>query len=80
MRSRLPFINVYKKESLKSEIVTQILYGETFKKIGKKGSWYKIINDSDRYKGFIKKIIFPQIKKIPIKFLNCMQIYIQIQI
>ncbi len=55
MRSRLPFINVYKKESLKSEIVTQILYGETFKKIGKKGSWYKIINDSDRYKGFIKK-------------------------
>ena len=54
MRSNLPVINVYKKKSVKSEIVTQLLYGETFKKIKKVGSWIKIKNDLDNYKGYIK--------------------------
>ena len=59
MRSNLPIINVYKKQNLRSEIVTQILYGETFKIIKQNKSWLKIKNDSDRYKGFIKKKNFP---------------------
>lgn len=54
MKNNLPFINVYKKKSLKSEIVTQILYGETFKKLQQNRSWIKIKNDIDNYKGFIK--------------------------
>ena len=37
MRSNLPVINVYKKKSIKSKLVTQILYGESFKIIKKKG-------------------------------------------
>tara|TARA_B100001123_G_C14987103_1_gene898027 strand:+ start:50 stop:784 length:735 start_codon:yes stop_codon:yes gene_type:complete len=70
VKNNLTFINVYKKENLKSEIVTQILYGETFKKISKKGSWYKIINDSDRYKGFIKKNNFTKNQKNTHKVFN----------
>ena len=54
MRSNLSVINVYKKQSTKSKIVTQLLYGETFKKLKKVGSWIKIKNDTDSYKGYIK--------------------------
>jgi len=47
-------INVYKKNNIKSEVVTQLLYGHTFKKIKKNGLWIKIKNDKDNYKGYIK--------------------------
>ena len=60
MRNNLSFINVYKKSSVKSKIVTQLLYGDTFKKIKKNGSWIKIKNDTDNYKGYIKNKNFPQ--------------------
>ena len=54
MRSYLPFVNVYKNKNLKSEVVTQVIYGDTFKKIKKEKSWIKIKIDSDKYQGFIK--------------------------
>ena len=54
MRSKSSVINVFKKSNTKSEVVTQLLYGETFKKIKKSKSWFKIKNDSDHYKGYIK--------------------------
>ena len=54
MRSNSSVINIYKKNSLKSEVVTQLLYGDTFKKIKKTGTWIKIKNDTDNYKGYIK--------------------------
>ena len=63
MRSNLPCINVYKKKNINSEIVTQLLYGETFKKTKKNGSWFKIKNDNDNYEGFIKVRKFPQNQK-----------------
>ena len=64
MRSNLPIINVYKKKSIKSKLlVTQLLYGDSFKIIKKKGSWIKIKNNLDGYKGFIKKRNFPPSKK-----------------
>ena len=59
MRSNLSVINVYKKKSIKSKLLTQLLYGESFKLIKKNGLWIKIKNDSDSYKGFIKKNTFP---------------------
>ena len=59
MRSNLSFLNVYQKKTIKSEVVTQLLYGETFKKLKKIGSWIKIKNNSDNYKGFIKDKKFP---------------------
>tara|TARA_Y100000590_G_scaffold329973_1_gene374782 strand:- start:2240 stop:2974 length:735 start_codon:yes stop_codon:yes gene_type:complete len=55
VRNNLPLVNVYKKKNIKSEVVTQLLYGETFKKLQNYGSWIKIKNDSDNYKGFIKR-------------------------
>ena len=63
MRNNLSFINVYKKKNLKSEVISQLLYGETFKKIKKNGSWIKIKNDSDHYKGYIKEKKFPPNQK-----------------
>ena len=47
-------INLYKKTSLKSEIVTQIVYGESFTIINKSSSWAKIKVKEDCYIGFIK--------------------------
>ena len=55
MRSNNFITNVYKKNNIKSEVVTQLLYGDTFKKIKKSGLWLKIENDLDHYKGYIKK-------------------------
>ena len=58
MISDKSLINIYKAKNAKSGVVTQLLYGETFKKLKKKGSWIKIKNDYDNYKGYIKKIRF----------------------
>ena len=71
MRSNLPIINVYKKKSIKSKlIVTQLLYGDSFKIIKRTGSWIKIKNNLDGYKGFIKKRNFPLNKKNTHKVCN----------
>ena len=63
MRNNISVINVYKKKSVKSEIVTQLLYGDTFKRLKKIGSWIKIKNDIDNYKGYIKNNNFPSNQK-----------------
>ena len=63
MRNNISVINVYKKKSVKSEIVTQLLYGDTFKRLKKFGSWIKIKNDTDNYKGYIKNNNFPPNQK-----------------
>ena len=52
-------MNVYKRPDKNSEIVTQLLYGDTFKKLKRIGSWIKIKNDFDKYQGFIKNKTFP---------------------
>jgi len=59
VRNNLSFIKVYKKKSLKSEVATQLLYGDTFKKLKKYGPWIKIKNNLDNYKGYIKNKKFP---------------------
>ncbi len=63
MRINNPVINVYKNKNAKSEVVTQLLYGDTFKKLKKKGSWIKIKNNIDNYKGYIKKKNYSQYYK-----------------
>ena len=70
MRSNNPVINVYKKNNIKSGVATQLLYGDTFKKIKESGSWLKIKNDSDNYKGYIKKKSFPSNQKNTHKIYN----------
>ena len=49
-----PTINLYKKTSFKSEIVTQMIYGESFKIINKYSKWMKIKIKEDRYVGYIR--------------------------
>ena len=46
--------NLYKKMSTKSEIVTQMLYGDSFNVIRKKNKWLKIKIKEDGYQGYIK--------------------------
>ena len=50
----LPVASIYSKPSLDSEVTSQILYGEKFKILAKKGGWVKIKTNFDNYKGFIK--------------------------
>ena len=50
-----PLINLYKKASTKSEIVTQMIYGEGFNVINKSSKWLKIKIKEDGYIGYIKK-------------------------
>ena len=55
MRNNLSVISIYNKKNIKSKLVTQLLYGESFKVIKKSGKWIKIKNDSDGYEGFTVK-------------------------
>jgi len=70
VRSNSSVINVYKKNNIRSEVVTQLLYGDTFKKIKKTGIWIKIKNDTDNYKGYIKNNKFPHNQKNTHKICN----------
>ena len=47
-------INLYKKPSVKSEVVTQMIYGESFSISKKSKKWLKIRIKEDNYKGYIK--------------------------
>ena len=46
--------NLYAEPSSKSEVNSQIIYGEKFKILSKKKSWVKIKTSYDNYVGFIK--------------------------
>ena len=50
-----PIINIYKKPSIKSEIVTQMIYGDSFSVLSKTNKLLKIKVREDNYKGFILK-------------------------
>ena len=63
MKNNLSFINVHENKSIKSQVVTQLLYGDTFKKVKAAGSWIKIKNDADGYIGYIKNKKFPKKSK-----------------
>ena len=63
MRNNLTFLNVYKKKTTKSEVVTQLLYGDNFKKLKQNKLWLKIKSDSDNYIGYIKNRKFPASQK-----------------
>ena len=48
------FSNIYKNPSKRSEVTSQIIYGEKFKILSKSKNWIKIKTLFDNYKGFIK--------------------------
>ena len=47
-------INLYKKKTIKSEILTQMIYGDSFSVIKKNKKWSKIKIKEDGYIGYIK--------------------------
>ena len=47
-------INLYKKPSINSEIVTQMIYGDSFSISQKNKKWLKIKIKEDNYKGYIQ--------------------------
>ena len=56
-------INLHKKPSIKSEIVTQMIYGDTFSISKRIGKWLKIKIKEDSYNGFIKNRKFSKFLK-----------------
>jgi cell wall-associated NlpC family hydrolase len=52
--STLSSINLYKKPSTKSEVISQIIYGESFSLSKRKNKWLKIKIKEDNYKGYIQ--------------------------
>ena len=53
-------INLHKKPSAKSEIVTQMIYGDSFSLKKKTKNWLKIKIKEDNYKGYVIKKKFCQ--------------------
>jgi cell wall-associated NlpC family hydrolase len=47
-------INLYKKPSKKSEVVTQMIYGESFYVSQRKNKWLRIKIKEDNYKGYVQ--------------------------
>ena len=61
--NNFPIINLHKKPSVRSEIVTQMIYGESFYISKKHKKWFKVRIKEDGYKGFIKNKDFPNFLK-----------------
>ena len=55
MINNFPLINIYEKPKQYSKLSSQMLYGEKFKILEKKGYWLKIKTNYDNYTGYIRK-------------------------
>ena len=71
-----PFSNIYKLPNIRSEVTSQILYGERFKILSKRKGWIKIKSLYDRYSGFIKDKKYVKELKISHKVRIFKQIYL----
>ena len=60
LTNNFSIINLYKKPSTKSEIVTQMIYGDSFSLTKKTKKWLKIKIKEDNYKGFVINKKFSQ--------------------
>ena len=54
-KNNYPETNLYKKMSVKSEMLTQMIYGDKFSILKTASKWLKIKIINDGYIGFIKK-------------------------
>ena len=58
-----PITNLYKKPSVRSEILTQMIYGDSFLILNKTRKWLKVKIKEDGYKGYIKNKNFADFLK-----------------
>ena len=63
LTNNFSILNLYKKASIKSEIVTQMIFGDSFSISKRNKKWLKIKIKEDGYKGFIKNKDFPSFLK-----------------
>jgi len=63
LTNNFSILNLYKKPSIKSEIVTQMIFGDSFSISKRNKKWLKIKIKEDGYKGFIKNKNFPSFLK-----------------
>ena len=53
-------LNIYKKPSKKSEVVSQMIYGDSFSILKKTSQWIKIKTKEDNYSGYIQNRNYPR--------------------
>ena len=70
MINNYPIVNIYEKNSLKSKLSSQILFGEKFKILSNKKGWLKVKTSYDKYIGFIEKKKFFKNRKSTHKILS----------
>ena len=70
MINNYPIVNIYEKNSLKSKLSSQILFGEKFKILSNKKGWLKVKTSYDKYIGFIEKRKFFKNRKNTHKILS----------
>ena len=63
LTNNFSIINLHKKPSVKSEVVTQMIYGESFSILKKTRKWLKIKIKEDNYTGFVRNKKFSQFYK-----------------
>ena len=63
LTNNFSILNLYKKPSIKSEIVTQMIFGDSFSILIRDRKWLKIKIMEDGYKGFIKNKDFQSFLK-----------------
>ena len=63
LTNNFSILNLYKKPSIKSEIVTQMIFGDSFSILKRDRKWLKIKIKEDGYKGFIKNNEFKSFLK-----------------
>ena len=61
--NNLSIVNLYKRPSKKSEVVTQMIFGESFSILKKTKNWLSVKIKEDGYKGFIQKKKFSNFLK-----------------
>ena len=60
LTNNFSIINLHKKPSTKSEIVTQMIYGDSFSLAKKTKKWLKVKIKEDNYTGYVKNKKFSQ--------------------
>ena len=60
----LNLVPVRKKNNAKSEMISQLFFGETLEVLSKKNNWCLVISNLDNYKGWVRDSHFLSIPKI----------------